>query len=83
MKRTLDIESELYAVAESLAQSQQKNVGQVVSELLRRALGLAPESVNVGLADMERSKGFDVFPVRTAPKATVEEVNRIYREESV
>jgi negative regulator of replication initiation len=83
MKTTLDIEPELYAAAERLAQSQKKSLGQVVSELLRRALGLstAPDD---GLAtELERRNGFDVFPERAGPKATVETVQQLCREEGI
>lgn len=43
MKTLVDIEPELYAAAERLAQAQQKSLGQVLSELLRRAVGLSAE----------------------------------------
>jgi hypothetical protein len=81
MKTTLDIEPELYSAAEQLARSQQKSLGQIVSELLRRALGLAggPQE----LAELERRNGFEVFPERPGAKATVEGVAQICREEGI
>ena len=83
MKTTVDIEPELYAAAERLAQSQQKSLGQVVSELLRRTLGLSAGSEVGSSAELERHNGFDVFPERTGPKATVEGVQQLCREEGI
>ena len=83
MKTVVDLEPELYAAVERLAQSQQKGLGQVVSELLRRALGLSklPEAASV--VELERGNGFDVFPARMGPKATGEGVQRLCHEEGI
>ena len=83
MKALLDIEPELYATAERLALSQKKSLGQVVSELLQRALGLSAESDATSATELERGNGFDVFPERTGPKVTVEAVQRLCREEGI
>lgn len=83
MKTTLDIDPELYSAAERLAESQQKSLGQIVSELLRRALGLSEGPEEVTTAELERRNGFDVFPERTGPKATVEAVAQLCREEGI
>jgi len=83
MKTTLDLEPELYAAAERLARSQKKNLGQVVSELLRRALGLSTEPEDMAAAELERRNGFDAFPERTGPKATVEAVQQLCRDEGI
>jgi hypothetical protein len=83
MKTTLDIEPELYAAAERLAQSQKKSLGQVVSELLRRTLGLSAGPDDASAAELERRNGFDVFSERTGPKATVEGVQQLCREEGI
>ena len=83
MKTTFDIEPELYAAAERLAQSQKKSLGQVVSELLRRALGLSAGAEDTSATELERRNGFDVFPERMGPKATVESVQLLCREEGL
>ena len=83
MKTTLDIESQLYAEAERLARSQNKSLGQVVSELLRRTLGLSAGSDDASVTELERRNGFDVFSERTGPKATVEGVQLLCREEGI
>ena len=83
MKTTVDIEPDLYAAAERLAQSQQKSLGQVVSELLRRTLGMNAELEVASATELERRNGFDVFPERTGPRATVEGVQQLCREEGI
>jgi len=79
MKTLVDIEPELYAAAERLAQAQQKSLGQVLSELLQRAVGLSAEPEGALATELERRNGFDVFPERTGPKATVESVRQLCR----
>ena len=83
MKTTLDIESELYAAVERLAQSQNKSFGQVVSELLLRTLGLSPVPDDAPAVEVERRNGFEVFAERRGPKATVEGVQQLCREEGI
>jgi len=83
MKTLVDIEPELYAAAERLAQAQQKSLGQVLSEWLRRAAGLSMEADGTIATELERRNGFDVFPERTGPKATVEGVRQLCREEGI
>lgn len=81
MKTTLDIEPELYSAAERLAQAQHKSLGQVVSELLRRALGTG--LAQTATTELERRNGFEVFPERPGPKASVESVQQLCREEGI
>jgi negative regulator of replication initiation len=83
MKTVLDIEPELYAAAEQLAQSQKKSLGQVVSELLRRALGLSMELEDSMATELEQRNGFDAFPERKGPKATIEGVRQLCYEEGI
>jgi negative regulator of replication initiation len=83
MKTTLDIEPELYAAAEHLARAQQKSLGQVISDLLRRALALSAGTPDAATAELERRNGFEVFAERTGPKATVEAVQQLCREEGI
>jgi len=77
MKATTDLVPELYAAAERLAHSQNKSLAQMVADLLRQALGLAPVAAKMDVAELERRNGFDVFPERTAPPVTVETVRQI------
>jgi len=81
MKTILELEPELYTAAEQLAQSQKKSVGEIVSELLRRAVGWEPAPSDA--AELERRNGFDVFPERTGSKATIEAVRQLCREEGI
>jgi negative regulator of replication initiation len=83
MKTTLDLEPELYIAAKQLARSQKKSLGQVVSELLRRALGLSAAAADVSVAELERRNGFDVFPERSGPRATIAAVQQLCREEGI
>ncbi|MGD0092763.1 MAG: hypothetical protein ABSE73_22860 [Planctomycetota bacterium] len=83
MKATLDIEPELYAAAKQLARSQKKSLGQVVSALLRKALGLSAAPAGVSMAEIERRNGFDVFPERSGPQATSAAVQQLCREEGI
>jgi hypothetical protein len=83
MKATFDLEPELYAAAERLAKSQAKTLGQVVSELLRRALGPSRAEAVANMAELERRNGFDVFVERAGEQATVETVRRLCAEEAI
>jgi hypothetical protein len=83
MKTTLDIEPGVYAAAERLAQSQKRSLGDVVSELLRRTLGLSTEPEDGPAVALERRNGFDVFPERAGPKATVEDVQQLCRDDGI
>lgn len=83
MKILLDIEPELYKAVDRLARSQKKSFGQVVPELLRRALATNTEAGGASTTELERRNGFDVFPERTGPRATVEGVRQICREEGI
>ncbi len=83
MKTTLDLEPELYEAAERLALSQKKSLGQVVSELLRRSLGMNTGFAEASVTELERHNGFDMFPERPGPKATVEAVQQLFREEGI
>ena len=58
-------------------------LGQVVSELLRRTLGLSAEPDDAPATELERRNGFAVFPERTGPEATIEGVQQLCREEGL
>lgn len=83
MKTTLDIEPELYSAAERLARAQHQSLGEVVSALLRRALGLDAAPGDIASSELERRNGFEAFPERPGPQATVEGVQQICREEGL
>lgn len=83
MKATIDLDPDLYTAAERLAQSQRKSLAQVVSDLLRQALGLTTAVGKVDMAELERRNGFEVFPERSAPLVTVETVRQICAEEAI
>jgi hypothetical protein len=83
MKATIDLDPDLYTAAERMAQSQRKSLAQVVSDLLRQALGLAPSPGKLDVAELERRNGFAVFTERSAPPVTVEIVRQICAEEAI
>jgi hypothetical protein len=73
MRTTLLIEDDVLAVARSLAESEGKTIGQIISELARR--GLAPRTQE--LVD----EGFPVFAVKPDAKPiTLEMVQRALEE---
>lgn len=62
MRTTLDIEDEVLAAAKELARHQHKTAGQVISELVRRALTDPPQADQV--KEPEAFYGFRPFPER-------------------
>ena len=83
VKATIDLDPDLYTAAERLAKSQKKSLAQVVADLLRQAIGLAPSAGKMDVAELERRNGFAVFPERSAPPVTVEIVRQICAEEAI
>jgi hypothetical protein len=81
MKTTVELDPKLYAAAQRLAKSQNKSVGQLLSELLRKSLGLNGGDEALTVSRLEKSNGFDVFPERKGKKATIESVRRLVAEE--
>jgi len=75
MRTTLTIDDEMLEAARSLARSEGRTLGDVVSDLVRK--GLAPEP-RIAL-----SRGFPVFEVSPeAPPITTERVREILDEDS-
>ena len=73
MRTTLLIEDDVLEVARSLAESEGKTIGQVISELARRGLAPRPQE----LVD----QGFPVFAVKPgATPITLEMVQRALEE---
>jgi hypothetical protein len=73
MRTTLLIEDDVLEVARSLAESEGKTIGQVISELARRGLAPGPQE----LVD----EGFPVFAVGPGAKPiTLEMVQRALEE---
>jgi len=81
VRTVLEIEPDLYAAAERLTQAENKSLGQVVSDLLRRALGPGPAAEDLAL--LEKRNGFEVFPERPGPKATIDDVRQLCRDEGL
>ncbi len=75
MRTTLSIDDDVLAAAKALAERQRKTIGEVVSELARKALQPAK------LAQRRRN-GVPLFPVRkNSGPVTMELINRL-RDES-
>jgi hypothetical protein len=75
MRTTLDIEPDVLQAAKEIAQVRGKTTGQVVSELLRKALQPTPSKQRVrnGVPLLTRRRG--------APVLTLEIVNRLRDDE--
>jgi site-specific recombinase XerD len=85
MRTTLDIDNDLLEAAKELARKQNISAGQVVSQLLRRALTGQPENLSTSQAvkpKIPSVAGFHPFP---AGKAVVsnDTVNRLREDEGV
>ena len=75
MRTTLDIDDDLLQAAKEIAELQRKTAGQVVSDLLRKALRPTPRSLRVrnGVPLLARRAG--------APVLTMELVNQLRDDE--
>ncbi len=82
MRTTLDIDDDILSAAKELAKAESRTMGEVISDLARRALTQA----SAGLADEQptfRSNEFPAFPTlpkRGGPPVTTEMVRRIQDE---
>lgn len=74
MRTTLRLDDDVYRAAKSLATAEGRSVGDVISELVRKALGPPPRR-------RRRPGAFPTFPVsRTAAPLTPEMVKRALEE---
>lgn len=80
MRTTLDIEDEVLAAAKELARHQHKTAGQVISELVRRALTDPPQADQV--KEPEAFYGFRPFPERGGI-VTDEQVEKLRDEHGI
>lgn len=71
MRTTLNIDDDLLEAARELADRQRRSVGEVVSELMRKAL--AP-------GEAQERNGFLLLPKRGEGLVTLEHVNRLRDE---
>ena len=83
MKATIDLDPDVQAAAERLASAQKKNLAQVLTDLVREALGLGTSSVSDGVAELERRNGFDPFPERNGEQVTIDSVRRLCDEDGI
>lgn len=82
MRTTLDIDDDILAAAKDLARAEGRTMGQVISELVRRAL-TAPSHGGPGLAEPSAAfvhDDFPTFPMRDGPPVTSETVQRVQEE---
>ena len=62
MRTTLDIDDDVLAVAKDIAKAEKKTAGQVISNLVRKALSRPAEPLDV--AKLEVKDGFLLLPSR-------------------
>ena len=74
MRTTLRIDDDVYSVARSLAESEGRSLGEVISELLRKGLAPRPESTS--------ESGFPVFSVSPDAAPLTPEMVRQAAEDS-
>jgi hypothetical protein len=75
MRTTLDIDDDVLVAARELAKAERRTMGQVISDLVRRALTQAGEPESSHEDDL-----FPRFPKRGGPPVTNELVRRIQDE---
>ena len=73
MRTTLQLDEDVYRAAKSLAQAEQKSLGEVVSSLARKALAPDPR--------IRESSGFPVFSVSPGAAPITNEMVRAALEE--
>jgi hypothetical protein len=81
MRTTLDIDDDVLLAAKEIARRNGETAGQVVSELMRRALTQTPARVR-GVREPESFYGFQPLPSR-GRVVTNELINRIRDEEGI
>lgn len=81
MRTTLDIDDEVLAAAKELARRAGKTAGEVVSELLRRALTEGPPAAP-GVEEAAAVYGFRPFPARGGV-VTDEQIESLREQEGV
>ena len=79
MRTTLDIDDDVLAAAKELARLQRKSAGQVVSQLLRRALAGQEDGP---LENKTAVGGFRPFPSRGVP-ITNEKIDSLRDDEGI
>lgn len=81
MRTTLDIDDEVLAAAKEIARRAGKTAGEVVSELLRRALTEAPPAA-AGVGEDTAVYGFRPFPPRGSV-VTSEQIEKLRDQEGI
>jgi hypothetical protein len=81
MRTTLDIDDDVLAAAKELAKARKSTAGEVISELVRKALTTpAQPSGSAGPAGAVLENGWYVLPSRGGPPVTNELVQRLLDE---
>jgi hypothetical protein len=81
MRTTLDIDEDVLAAAKDLAKSRNSTAGEVISDLVRKALTTpATPSSATGPAGAVLKNGWYVLPSRGGPPVTNELVQRLLDE---
>jgi hypothetical protein len=83
MRTTLDIDEDVLAAAKDIAQAERRTVGQVVSELVRKAVTTPSYHRGRGLAEPAEpfdARAWPTFPDRPGPPVTSVLIERIQQE---
>ena len=81
MRTTLDIDDDVLAVAKELARAEKKTAGEIISELVRKALTNQASARAGSTSDQVVEKnGFFLFPARDGPPLTEEHIRQIQCE---
>jgi hypothetical protein len=74
MRTTLNLDDDLLRVLRSMAEEEQRSIGEVVTDLVRKALAPAPATLDEG--------GFPIFDVSdAAPPLTLDRVRRALEDD--
>jgi hypothetical protein len=79
MRTTLDIDDDVLSAAKELAKAEGKTMGQVMSELARRAL-TAPHGFAEAQAAFATADDWELLPSREGPPVTNDLIRRIQDE---
>jgi hypothetical protein len=82
MRTTLDIDADVLAAAKERARRERKTTGQLVSELLRRAMTQAPGEQHHGVNESAACYGFQPFGSR-GTVVSEELIERLRDEEGI
>ena len=81
MRTTINIDQDVLQAAKELATAQNKSVGAVISELIRKALTAKPSDTIETIQEPRANYGFKPFPARAI--VSNRDVDRLRDEEGI